>query len=64
MLSILLGGIALLVQVLAWQSGSTVLIVAAAILWLAAFLAKALADWLPLAGKAGSVEESKPPRAE
>lgn len=49
MLPILLGTAALVVQVLAWRSGSAGLIALAAILWLAAFLAKALADWLPQA---------------
>lgn len=48
MLPLVLGGIALVVQLLAWYSGSTLLIVLAAILWAAAFLAKALEDWLPL----------------
>jgi uncharacterized membrane protein YcjF (UPF0283 family) len=51
MLSIVLGGVALVVQLLAWRSGSGWLIALATILWLAAFLAKALADWLPLARK-------------
>lgn len=64
MLPILLGAVALVVQILAWRSGSGWLIALAAILWLAAFLAKALADWLPLAGgeQAGSEGTARRPR--
>jgi hypothetical protein len=60
-LSIILGGIALVVQLLAWRSGSGWLIALAAILWLAAFLAKALADWRPLAGRDDAGRKSQPP---